>query len=246
MEFWTATRNLRVAAAFGNLGVPVRIERMIDERTGRADTTFYLGKNDTLNLFSTKAIKDLYESGELAKNDPGHHLLDGLGGMHNREKILDATEKGRFIRLSKVKGADRAVYVDGDSGFPGIKGQGAVLRTGDIKLVAALGRAGVPILAVEGQRGSRRFLLPCVWDCFGKRMDVGAFVKAFREGVITDAEHPFFYAFGGLKARERMLDALRDEKEMVLIRKPGSLRAAYVDPEATNDALDKMRRFFNQ
>ncbi len=246
MEIWTATKNMRVAAAFGTLGVPVRIDRMVDERSGKAQTTYYLGTRDVLGLVSTKAVKDRYESGELGRDDPGHHLLDALGGMYNREKILDATEKGKFIRLAKVKGVSRTVYVEGDSGFPGVKGQAAVLETGDLKMVAALGRVGVPILAVEGQAGSRRYMLPTVWDCFGERTDVGMFVKAFRAGDVKDVEHPFFYALGGLKARERLLDALRDETELVLIRKPGSAKSAFVDPASSNAALDKMRKFFNK
>lgn len=246
MEIWTATKNLRIAAAFGTLGVPVRIERMVDERSGKAQTTYYLGTTDVFQQLSTKTVKDRYESGVLAKEEPSHPLLDALAGMHNREMILDATEKGKFIRLAKVAGVNRTVYIDGDSGFPGTAGHTSLLRTGDLKLVAALARVGVPILAVDGQQGSRRYLLPMAWDCFGVRTDVGLFVKAYREGGTKDVEHPFFYAMGGLKARERLLDALRDEVELVLIRKPGSARSAYVDPSSTNTALDKMRTFFNR
>lgn len=246
MEIWTATKNLRVAAAFGTLGVPVRLERMIDERTGKSLTTYYLGKTDALGLLSTKLVKDRYQTGELGREEPGHPLLDALGGMYNRERILDATEKGKFISLVKLRGVNRSVYVEGDSGFPGTAGHGSVLRTGDLKLVAALARVDVPILGVEGPQGSRRYLLPTLWNCFGEKTDVGAFVKAYREGKILDAEHPFFYAMGGLKARERLLDALRDETEMVLIRKPGSAKAAFVDPSSTNAAMDKMRTFFNR
>lgn len=246
MEIWTATKSLRVAAAFGTLGVPVRIERMLDERSGKSQISFYLGRSDLAGTFSTKEIKDLYESGELASSQPGHPLLDALGGMYNRERILDATEKGDFIRLVKIRGANRAAYVDGDSGFQGIRGHAQVVRTGDLKLVAALGRTGVPVLAIEGGAGARRYLLPAVWDCFGVPTDVGLFVKAFRAGDLKDEEHPFFYAMGGLKARERLLDALREEVEIVLIRKPGSAKAAFIDPDASSKAFDKMRNFFNQ
>lgn len=246
MEIWTATRSLRVAAAFGTLGVPVRIERVLDERTGKANTTYYLGTTDVFKTLSTKTVKDRYESGELTREEPEHHLLDALAGMYNRDRILDVTERGDFIRLAKVRGANRSIYVDSDSGFPGIAGQRGVLRTGDLKLVAALGRVGVPVLAVEGQAGSRRYLLPTLWDCFGTMTDVGAFVKAFRDGAMKDVEHPFFYALGGLKARERLLDALREETELVMIRKPGSTRAAFIDPSANGKALDKMRTFFNR
>lgn len=246
MEIWTATRNLRLAAGLGTLGVPLRIERMVDERTGKASVVFNLGIRDTFGTIETKPLKDRYEKGDLEREDPAHRLLDALAGMYNREMILDATEKGRFIRLAKVRGADRAVYVDADSGFPGITGHAAVMRTGDLKLVAALGRTGVPILWVEGQRGSRKWLLPTVWECFGKRVDIGAMVKDFREDTFADTEHPFLYAMGGLKARERVLDAMREERELVLIRKPGSSKSAFVDPDSTNAALDKMRKFFNR
>jgi hypothetical protein len=219
---------------------------MVDERTGNANTTYYLGVTCVNGIYRTKKIKDRYEKGELQRDEPGHHLLDGLAGMHNRERILDATEKGKFIRLAKVENVDRTVYVDSDSGFPGITGQQAVFRTGDLKLVAALGRVGVPILAVEGPQGSRRYLLPMQWECFGKPTDVGAFVKAYREKTLKDLEHPFFYALGGLQARERLLDALRDEVELVLIRKPGSSKSAFISPEINGKGLDKMRNFFNR
>jgi len=249
MEIWTATRDTRLAASLGTLGVPIRLDSMIDERTGRSQTTFYLGVSSAdggVFVPNTKALKDRYEKKELDTEEPEHPLLDCLRGMYNWSMILDAVNKGRRIRLARVPGTSRTIYVDSDSGFPGVEGHGGLLRTGDVKMVAALGVVGVPILRVEGARGSRKFTLPCVGMKVGGEpaRDAGLLMKQYREDTFTDFEHPFLYAMKAQVAKERLLDALNSEEKMVLIRKPRSSKAAYVNEGASDEKLDKMKRFF--
>ncbi len=74
--------------------------------------------------------------------------------------------------------------------------------------------------------------------------DAGLLMKGYREGTLADTEHPFLYAMKAQCAKERILDALRSEERMVLIRKPRSNKAAYVNEGASNAKLDKMKRFF--
>lgn len=249
MEIWTATRDTRLASALGTLGVPIRLDSMIDERTGKSQTTFYLGmqsQDGGVFVPNTKALKDRYESKKLEAEEPEHPLLDGLRGMYNWSMILDAVNKGRFIRLARVKGTSRTVYVPGDSGFPGVEGHGQLLRTGDIKMVAALGVVGVPILRVEGGKGNRRFTLPCVGMRVGDESprDAGTLMRQYREGEVADPEHPFLYAMKAQFTKERLLDALREEERMILIRKPNSRKAAFVNEGASDAKLDKMLHFF--
>lgn len=248
MEIWTATRDTRLAAGLGSLGVPVRLDSMVDERTGRSQTTFYLGNKSADGFFvpNTKTLKDRYIDGSLEAAEPAHALLDSMRGMYNWSMILDAVNKGRRIRLARVPGTSRTVYVDGDSGFAGVAGESQLLRTGDVKMVAALGVVGVPILAVEGERGSRKFTLPCLGMAVdgSPGRDAGLLMRGYREDTLTDFEDPFLYAMKGQCAKERILDALKKEERMVLIRKPRSSMAAYVNEGASNEKLDKMRNFF--
>jgi hypothetical protein len=246
MELWTSTQKTILAAAFGTMGVIVRHERSYDEKTGAAQRTFHLAPSCVQNLVKTNTLKRSYVTGELLREHPEHPILDICYAKQNRDRLLDAVNKGQRIQLVKQKGANRTFYERGEgTSFPGVTpAHQHLLATKDLNIVSAFARFGVPVLKVEGPRGQRKFFL----DAFQRLTTpgnefAGDILKQWRAKELHD-EHPFGYAVLGLINYARLVRSMESEVEQVLIRKPNSIKSAIVDPKIKDHGLDKMRRFF--
>ena len=244
MELWTSTQKTILAAALGTLDVPVRIERSLDERTGKARCDFHLGDVSADGKLNAHSIKTHYENGQLLRDLPEHPVLDIIFAKQNRDRLLDAVNRGERIQFVRQSGTQRTFYrTGGDCSFPGLEGQKSQFRTGDLNLTSALCRFGVPVLHVEGPRGQRRFY----FDALARLTTgetLGEFCQAWREKR-TDKEHPISYPIIGLANYARLVRAADGETEQILIRKPNSTKSAIIDPNTTGAGMDKTRRFFN-
>jgi len=245
MELWTSTQKTILAAAFGTLGVVVRKERALDERTGKTFRRFHLSDSCVENKIRTQSLKTEYESGRLLANHPDHPILDIIYAKQNRDRLLDALEKGRRIQFRKQSGADRTFYIsEPGTSFPGVGDRGSLLASSDLNIVAALARFGVPVLEVRGPRGARKFYLDALQRLTTPGKETAAeILRDWRAGEIP-AEHPFAYAALGLINYGRLIRGMEKETEQVLIRKPNSEKSAILDPQITGKGLDQMRRFF--
>lgn len=250
MEIWASTHKTILAAALGTLGVPIRIEKSLDERTGKQSRVFHLGAESVDGKVSTSSIKSRFESGELFREDPGHPVVDISYAKQNRDRILDAVKTGRrceLVNQKSPKDLARTFYqTGGNCSFPGVLGVSGVLRTPDLNIVAAFARFGVPVLDVEGPEGNRKFILPAHQRLAGVSPFEGTVLEVWqdwRSGDLAD-EHPFAYACKGLINYGRLVRELNAEKEQILIRKPKSSKSAIVNPEITGKGMDDVRRFF--
>jgi hypothetical protein len=248
MEKWTVTTDTRLAAAFGTLGTPVRISGVLDTGTNTDRIRFFLGLVNTDGDCRTKKLLAALKKGELEAATPAHPLLTMLRTHKNRLLLLDCANKGARIRLIRVPGTEVYQYVEGDTGLPGVAGHRDLIKTPDLKMAAALGIVGLPVLMIEGSEGSRMFWLPRYGPTrkgLG-RVDGQHLMRLWRTDKKTVPwADPFAQAARYLYNRERLLDAINRNPSKLLLRKPKSVKAAYIQPHASKEAFDIVRNFFN-
>lgn len=201
MEQWTFTTDTGMAAAFGTLGMPVKIYKGMVEREGKVRVRFGIGLRDVEGRYKTKKIQSLHRAAKLPADHPLNVIL---GTFAIRERILDLANRGILCR--HVENAPGLwLYQPSDTGLPGIKRGDAILRTGDLKLVSALARVGLPLLAIEGERNRRVFTV----QALRPGIDGPALMTAWRaDPKSIPWETPFAQAMRGLHNRERLLDAI--------------------------------------
>jgi len=242
------TRDVRVAAALGVLDVPIKIRKTHEVRHGRKVVEFLCGVRSVDGRLDVQRLMGAWRKGAL---DPGHDFLTIMRGFRCRAAILDCQKKGRRIRLAKVEGCDSWEYRDSDVGLPGAaseRGQAGVLKMGDLKMAAALGVAGLPLLAIGGTAGRHeyfvaRYGLPQKGQ---PPLDGAELLRKWRRDVHSLSwDDPFTKAAWGLVSRERVLDATKQELARVLLEKPRSMRSALVKENASDKAFDQVKRHFD-
>lgn len=246
-EMWANTRDTKVGAVMGTLGMPLRLRATLDEKTGTRFVRIYMGLISLDRKYDTRKLISRTRSGWLQANEPGHAMLNCLRSIENWNMVLDCQNKGTRIELVQVPGTEVWQYVEGDRGLPGIAGQAEVIETQDLKMVAALGLVGLPLLAITGSANHHKYYLPRRGP---RRADGLPAVDgmALRDAWWADKksvpwEDPFAQGARTLFNRERLLDAIRDEKSRVLIRKPRSVRAVLIREDAADEAFDAAKDF---
>jgi hypothetical protein len=232
MEQWSFTTDTGMAAAFGTLGMPVKVFKGMVEKEGLVRVRFGIGLRDVEGKYKTKKIQSAARAGKLPTIHPFRVIL---GTFAIRERILDLANKGKFIRHVPEVGGETWSYQPGDTGLPGVKRGDAVIRTGDIKLVSAFARVGLPLLAIEGDRHQRVFTVQAA------RPGVNGveLMQAWRADPDSIPwENPFAQAMRGLHNRERLLDAIhRSSLKITLIG--ANERYAVLTADAEGNMSDK-------
>ena len=212
MEQWTFTTDTGMAAAYGTLGMPVKVFKGMLEKEGVVRVRFGIGLRDVDGKYRTKKIQSAYRARKLPSDHP---FLVIIGTFAIRERVLDLANQGILIRHEREPAAGLWTYLKGDTGLPGVARGDAVIRTGDLKLVAALARVGLPLLAIEGPRNQR------VFSVAAARPGVNGveLMTMWREDPASIPwENPFAQAMRGLHNRERLLDAIhRSDLKVTLI-----------------------------
>lgn len=202
MEQWAHTTDTGMSAAFGTLGMPVKVLKGMLEKEGIVRARFGIGLRNVEGNYKTKAIQSAFRARKLP---PAHPYAVIMGAFRIRELFLDLANKGTCLRYVKEEGADLWKYLPGDSGLPGVKRGDAVIRTGDLKLAASLARVGLELLAVEGERNRRVFTLQAARP----GVNGGELMLAWRaDPESIPWENPFAQAMRGFHNRERLLDAV--------------------------------------
>ncbi|MFT3991056.1 MAG: hypothetical protein QM680_06555 [Luteolibacter sp.] len=250
MEQWTIIKDTDHAAAYGTLGMPIRIMRGLDIRSSKESSHFGVGLQNLDGTEKTKRIQSLHRKGALEKKEPMHAFLVVLAAFENRERLLDCANRGTMISLVRPGGRGPCRYVLGSEGLPGLRADVPVLKTGDLKLVAALGVIGLPVLRIDGSKGNYIFYVQAFRRAGAKSIDGGALMAAWRADPesIPWAE-PFAQAMRGLRNRERLLDAInRTSIDVTLLQHKGG-RSAVVRADAAGnvngEAMDKVSEFFD-
>lgn len=249
MEQCTLTRDTRLAAALGTLGVPIQIRKTIDDRSGKVLHIYHLSLRSVCGRHDARLLKSRISNGRLERENPSHEALTALRAMMNRERRLDFQNKGVFMRLAPVPRTHLWQYLPGDTGLPGKAGTKELIETGDSKLVDALALVGVPLLALDGPRGSLRYFLPRhgLPHADGRPpADALVLMNAWRRS--RDAmppDCPFAQGMWGLINRERLVNALNAEIPNILLRKYRSQKSAIVRADASDAAFEKVKEHFD-
>ena len=99
MEQWTSTLDMRVAAALAALGVIVRVNTTLRERTGEVTSRLHLSLASTDRKVNTKLLLAQFKSGRLEEADAGHPFLTILRAYESRRQLLECAYKGARIHL---------------------------------------------------------------------------------------------------------------------------------------------------
>lgn len=243
MEQWTTTTDTRIAAAFGTLGMVIRPKKVLHEKSGTRVVRYHIGLESVDKVYQTKPLQLAAKAGTLAQDHP---FLTILRAMENRRRLLDLANQGTFCQLAPVLNAPGIWhYVPSDCGLPGLPPAGIVFRTGDLKLVSALGIVGLPVLHIEGPQHHRTWYLsgiPLVRGGGLPPVDPVAFKRAWladRESIPW--EDPFAQAMRGLHNRERLLDVINRGADVILLGK--GLRKVTLRSDATDKAWESAERF---
>ena len=248
-EQWIQTLDTRIATAMGTLGVPVRLKATLIERTGERVTRFFMALTSLDRTYKTREILSLWKRGIMEDQERDHPFLTIMRGIENRRAILAFQKARKFVHLARVPGTEVWQYIAGGVGLPGIKGHLELLETADIKMVSALGVVGFPLLSITGNAGSHRYYLPR----YGPPrqdglppLDGRALVSEWRKDKnALPWENPFAQAARGLHNRERFMDSINREVELVMIMKPRSQRAAFIRADASPQAYDEVKKHFD-
>ena len=259
-EGWIKSTSVNLAAALSTLGVPVQVDQTTDAKSGRGWKTLLLGlealPTDEIGLvpdgdeeapppaqIKTRVIAELVRTGKLESADPTHPVLDALRALHNRERLLDWTQRNIRHCIAKTSRAPRSHLIPGEEAETWKKPP-ALFKTGDMKVVAALAVFGVPVSRIEGREGQHTFYCANTGHDLGvPPMDANATVLAWRNDTLPP-DHPFRWSMQALINRERILDFMFHQKKSILIRKPGSSLAAIVSEDANDVCMDKVQRHF--
>jgi hypothetical protein len=244
MEQWTTTEDVKLAAAFGTMGMPLRINRCHDDSTGTETCRFGVGLCNVEGTESTAKLRAALNNGTLIQNKPNHALLVILRTFENRERILDFAKQQKGMTLMRQPGADTWQYFDGPAGLDGVKRGDAIVKTGDLKLAAALATIGLPLVKLEGSPGQYTFTVRCLTPA-GEAKDPVPMIEAWRKDKASlPWEEPFAQAMRGLYNRERLLDAVRVAERKILIRpNVKAIKSALISEHSSPAAWDRVHHF---
>lgn len=250
-EAWTSTLDTAQAATFGTLGMPIKMQTTLLELTGKRETRFQIALQSLDRTYDTNEIRSLWKSGELESKYPGHPFLTCMRALFNRQAILDLQKNANPKTLVKVAGCEVYQYVNGGVGLAGVKHGTEAIETSDLKMVAALSTVGLPLLAITGPEGDHRYYLPRYGPARADGQPVAdglALMTAWRrDKEEVPWEHPFAQACRVLYNRERIIQAIARDVEMVLLIKPKSnWRSALIRADATPAAFDQVKRHFDR
>lgn len=246
MDGWCNTSNLNLCTAFATCGVDFTFERLLDEPTGQQSTRFFLalGSRGDVHI-STPGMLRQVRSGDLERTDPSHPLVDCLQGLLLREMLVTWLKRGTRFKLVPVVGTNRATAIMGTEATLPV---GELIRTSDLKLVAALMRSGLPCVGIEPGVEDRKFLIKP--RGLFPEVDGVQLAKDIRSGELAkrDPGHPALWVMMALRNRDAIRAQITKGAELVLIRNARSAawrnlcRSAVIYPDATSEAFDKVQR----
>ncbi len=238
------TLHTNLVASLSTLGIPVKTERVLDDRSGKSLLTYFLGVSGVVagQAVRTRTLITTYKDGTLEKLDPKHPLLDCMRGLHNAHALLDWIKRGEPQRLASSAHGQRSVYVAGSDE----RSAREVCSTRDLALAAALGVVGIPLVRVEGSVGHHEFivanasLLP---TCLIVPITAREVIRGLRDGSLErdHPEHPVLYAYTARKNRERIVAHIDRQTQLILLRLKNSPqhRSAFVAENALDSAWDQ-------
>lgn len=262
MQSWSRTTNLNKAAALATLGIPVQVDKTQDLHSGKGWHTILLGSESTTVLATvskpaegdatapdhkTKLLLGLLANGSLDKADPHHPLLDMLRACAAQEVLTDWLKSGRAYHLEAITGskAERWALAPGPEPET-LRSLTQVIRTADIKLAASLSVIGCPIIRLDETAQGMKFVFPFLGYPLRTQpaIRIPDLINAYRQSTLPEEspEHPLLWMMQCLINRHALKEFMQKQREVILIRAPGTGRASLVHRDSTPQCLDQVRR----
>lgn len=255
---WWPTTNTHLAAALSVIGLLVRTEAQLDERTGTETRRLFLSlepadkaQRDRLTpeFTRTRAIVRMIQDGTLEKRQPLHPTLCGLAALTNRRAIITWMKTGTPHRLVPV-GPGQLHTLQPTDQAPAETARflsaPAYVRVHEITVAAALATIGVPILRILGQPENQTIDLAADSPSARAHMADQTTTQILQDyrARETPPETAFFSAVQTLWNYHAIQKALAKEIPTILLRKPRSKMAAVIRPDITGKGLDLVHKAF--
>ncbi len=250
-----STASTKLAAVYAGLGfVVITRETEIIELNNRINLRYFVGQTSTVRTYLDRDIlRELWDSGELAQQDPQHPFLCGMSAIRCMSSLLDFQKTGDPIRLVKLGGVYE--YQPGVED-PRLKLTQECVETQDLPLAAAFGGIGHPVIDIKGDAPRRTYVISNrghehLGDIIAAAAPLAAhLIRRAEPGRLAlaiekeDPEHPLPLGYNGTFAYAKMTAHIRKLSRSVLIKAPNSKRRALI-PENPSDALlEEMARHF--
>lgn len=158
MERWHTTIDTKEAASFAALGIEVRIQSSIFERTSSGEVRFLISPASACGSINTGKLRKSLRDGTLISLQPGHPLLTIRRAYQNRTSRLATLRDGASFTPVQVPHSGGVwQLVPSADGLPGLTPGIAAVRSTDLKLSVALETAGFPCIQIRGSRGQEEF-----------------------------------------------------------------------------------------
>lgn len=220
--------NTKLACCIAWLGFQWQPRLVIDvQRDNREVWQFHFWGRSQRPEFADLNLEEItvqWESGKLEKQQPMHPLCVMMAAQHNYDRLLTMMHGGDEMRLRSVAGGRMTRYHPG----PELEAMKLRLRVPceDLALAAAAGLAGVPVLAIDGPPGRRRFWLAEMGYSLknAEGADVVYHIDDLARRAPTrewprrlaledrDPMHPVVIGYGALEARAEMKRILEATK----------------------------------
>jgi hypothetical protein len=257
-EGWKGVRSTKVAAVWAAVMGMVKTEVVVDDRSGKEETVFYLPLKGVVpgREVDLEKVWGQWKKGDLAKVDPWHPVLCGMRVEHNYEMLLEAQKSGLRLRLVSVDGGYASEYVEGEEPA-GVKETRDYVETQDLSLVAALGTLGLPMVGLLGVPGARVYRVARVghvlrmwpsgalvrWDARVLMERAGPEVLDLKLEAVEPL-HPMVSAYNARYAAVKLKRHLGRAKKLVVYRQPRSMRQAVVTENASAEVMERVKGYF--
>lgn len=230
------TTNTAHAACLRALGFRVSVRNTEAMRSGHRSHS-YAVEVATLDgagnvLIDLPTLMQTWKGGGLVKIDPLHPWLCGLRALHNYKALLAWLKDGTSQRLVTVSQRHATQYVSGTTLLSDYAAQPVQMRTNDLRLAAALGTIGLPVVKIEGS-DQRRALFVIPVQCYelvlpinnlAGRYDARELVARVSEGshelILEQANptHPLAYAMRALRCYRELMEILSGKPTQLLMQ----------------------------
>jgi len=167
------TKNTKLAASLIGLGFPVELDWLHDVspqgKEGKTVLEFRFQQRSLRPEFASMspAIGKDWECGALEKSDAMHPLCVAMRAQHNYDRVL-GMQRGEVMNLRstawlgepELNRPRMTVYRKASQFDPVTNFSPRHVPETDLALVASLAGVGLPVIAMDGAEGSRRYWLP--------------------------------------------------------------------------------------
>ena len=246
------------AAAFAALGFRVAVHGKERVQTGETQMTFCVSETSpTREGLSMCRLKHLMNSGELAKVDPTHPLLDAVRCLRNRESLLKWMKGGTEQWMRQEANCERWRFADGqplqDDDILHVETPPReVIQVSQISIAAGLICCGIKLLRWDGNEGSRLFSFAPQSFLLRQSppfLNTRSILEAFGDPQWRDSnpDHPLVLSWKACDAYVQILKLIRKPQAIFMEDTlTNSGRTVELPPNPTNEQLDGALKHFKR